>query len=62
MRIKLFHSNTPDYSEVEKKVNDFLEENAGMIEVKDIKYTAVSPNPNNTKWVNWTVMIVYNHL
>lgn len=59
MSIKLFHSNTPDLAEMEKMVNGFLEENAGKIEAKDIKYTATSPNPHNTKWVDWTVMIIY---
>ena len=59
MRIKLFHSNTSDLAEIEKTVNGFLEENAGKIVVKDIKYTAASPNAHNMKWVDWTVMIIY---
>ena len=31
---------------LEKKVNDFLTENANKISVKDIKYSIWSPNPH----------------
>ena len=43
----------------EKKVNDFLKENEEKIVVRDIKYTAESPNPNNSAYKNWTAMVIY---
>ncbi|MBR6416934.1 MAG: hypothetical protein IKS22_12665 [Bacteroidales bacterium] len=43
----------------EQKINKFLEENDGKIILKDIKYTAMYPNPNNSAWVSWTVMVIY---
>lgn len=43
----------------EKKVNDFLKENDGTIQVRDIKYTAEAPNPNNSVWKNWTAMVIF---
>ncbi len=45
-QIKLFMDRTPDMESFEKKVNDFLKENEEKIVVRDIKYTAESPNPN----------------
>ena len=59
MKIKLFQSKTPNLEDIEKQVNDFLSEKAEKINVKDIKYTASWPNPNNSVWVSWTVMVVY---
>ena len=47
---------------LEKKVNDFLTENADKITVKDIKYTIQSPNPYqilNLSVQHWTVMVIY---
>ena len=58
-QIKLFSEKTPDMEKFEKRINEFLNENDGNIIVKDIKYTAESPNPNNSVWKNWTVMIIY---
>lgn len=58
-QIKLFMDRTPDMDAFEKKVNTFLEENKEKITVKDIKYTAESPNPNNSVWKNWTALVVY---
>ena len=58
-QIKLFMDHTPEMEKFEKKVNDFLKDNDGKIEVRDIKYTAESPNPNNSKFKTWTAMIVY---
>ena len=48
---------------LQKKINNFLEENDGKIIVKDIKYKVQSPNPHQsfvlqTKF--WTVMIIYD--
>ena len=43
----------------EKKVNDFLKDNEGKIQVRDIKYTAESPNPNDSVLKNWTAMVIY---
>lgn len=36
-QIKLFMDKTPDMESFEKKVNDFLKENDGKIQVRDIK-------------------------
>lgn len=52
----------PRVDDLQKKVNDFLAENADTIIVKDIKYEVQSPNPHqilnlNTKY--WTIMVVY---
>ena len=58
-QIKLFTEKTPELEKIEKQVNAFLKDNDGKILVKDIKYTAESPNPNNSVWKNWTVMIIY---
>jgi hypothetical protein len=58
-QIKLFTEKAPELEKIEKQVNAFLKDNDGKILVKDIKYTAESPNPNNSLWKNWTVMIIY---
>ena len=58
-QIKIFTETTPELEKIEKQINAFLKENDGKILVKDIKYTAESPNPNNSVWKNWTVMIIY---
>ena len=58
-QIKLFTEKTPELEKIEKQINAFLKDNDGKILVKDIKYTAESPNPNNSLWKNWTVMIIY---
>jgi hypothetical protein len=50
---------TSEMEKFESKVNAFLKENEDKIIVRDIKYTAESPNPNNSVWKAWTVMIVY---
>ena len=50
---------------LEKKVNDFLAENADKIAVKDIKYSIQSPNPHqilNLSVQYWTVMVIYEKL
>jgi Mg2+/Co2+ transporter CorC len=50
---------------LEKKVNEFLTENANKIAVKDIKYSIQSPNPHqilNLSVQHWTVMVIYNKL
>lgn len=62
-QIKLFNiESRPEVSTAEKEVNMFLAENEGKIVVKEIKYEAVTPNPNNTIWKNWTFMVVYETL
>ena len=58
-QIKLFTEKTPELEKIEKQINAFLKDNDGKILVKDIKYTAESPNPNNSVWKNWTVMVIY---
>ena len=45
--------------DLQKKVNDFLAENADKITVKDIKYLIQSPNPQNLDIKAWTVMVIY---
>ena len=57
-QIKLFAEKTPEMEKFENKVNAFLKENDGKISIKDIKYTADSPNPNNSVWKNWTFMVI----
>ena len=59
VQIKLFTEKTADIEKLEETVNKFLRENIESIIVKDIKYTAESPNPNNSAWKNWTVMVIY---
>ncbi|MBP3613856.1 MAG: hypothetical protein J6J37_03620 [Bacteroidaceae bacterium] len=59
VQIKLFRDRTPDMEKFEKQVNTFLSENKDTIIVKDIKYTADYPNPHNSAWQNWTVMVIY---
>ena len=58
-QIKFFMYRTPDMEAFEKKVNDFLKDNEGKIQVRDIKYTAESPNPNDSVLKNWTAMVIY---
>ena len=59
IQIKLFAEKTPEMEKFESKINAFLKENDGKISIKDIKYTADSPNPNNSVWKNWTAMVIY---
>lgn len=59
VQIKLFRDRTPDMEKFEKQVNTFLSENKDTIIVKDIKYTADYPNPHNSAWQNWTVLVIY---
>ena len=59
-QIKLFMDKTPEMEKFESKVNAFLKENEEKIIVRDIKYTAESPNPNNSAYKAWTVMVVYD--
>ncbi|MBQ8450054.1 MAG: hypothetical protein IJY64_03955 [Bacteroidaceae bacterium] len=59
VQIKLFRDRTPDMEKFEKLVNTFLSDNKDTIIVKDIKYTADYPNPHNSAWQNWTVMVIY---
>lgn len=58
-QIKLFMDKTPDMESFEKKVNDFLKENEGKIQVRDIKYTAEPVNAQNSKHKNWTALVIY---
>jgi len=58
-QIKFFMDRTIDMEAFEKKVNDFLKENEGKIQVRDIKYTAESPYPNDSVLKNWTAMVIY---
>ncbi len=54
--------NAPLTDDLQKKVNDFLAENADKITVKDIKYSVQSPNPHQILNLNvkcWTVMVIY---
>jgi hypothetical protein len=58
IQIKLFAEKTPEMEKFENKINAFLKENDGKIIIKDIKYSAESPNPNNSVWKNWTAMVI----
>ena len=62
-QIKLFKGTiyyTSDMEECESTVNEFLKENEDKIIVRDIKYTSEKPNPHNSAWDSWTVMIIYD--
>ena len=59
VQIKLFRDHTPELEKFEKQVNNFLCEHKDKIVVRDIKYTAESPNPHNSAWQNWTAMVIY---
>ena len=55
--------NAPLTEDLQKKVNDFLNENADKITVKDIKYSVQSPNPHQILNLNvkcWIVMVIYD--
>ena len=52
VQIKLFRDSTPYMEKFEKQVNNFLCEHKDTIIVRDIKYTADYPNPNNSAWQN----------
>ena len=60
-QIKLFMELTPYMEQFESKVNDFLRENEDKIIVRDIKYTAESPNLHNSVWKAWTAMVIYDN-
>lgn len=63
VQIKLFNeTSTPSPEGLERMVNEFLQENEGKIEVKEIRHDTMTPNPNNTLWKSWTIMIVYETL
>ena len=59
VQVKLFQEKTPHLEVFEKQVNEFLQQHSQEIKVVDIRYTAESPNPNNSVWKNWTAMLVY---
>ena len=62
---RLFLKKAMTKEALEKKVNDFLTENADKITVKDIKYSIQSPNPHqilNLSVQHWTVMVIYEKL
>lgn len=63
VQIKLFNEKSTLSPEgLERMVNEFLQENEGKIEVKEIRHDTMTPNPNNTLWKSWTIMIVYETL
>ena len=59
VQVKLFQEKTPYLEVFEKQVNVFLQQHNKDIKVVDIRYTAESPNPQNSVWKNWTAMLVY---
>ena len=59
VQIKLFRDHTSDMEKFEQKVNNFLCEHKDKIVVRDIKYTAEYPKPQNSAWQNWTAMVIY---
>ena len=55
--------SAPIVDDLQKKVNDFLAENADKIIVKDIKYSVQSTNPHQVLNLNvkeWTIMLIYD--
>ena len=59
VQVKLFTERSNGGSApIEKKINDFLQQNEKKIVVKDIKYTAVSISDSLT-WQTWAVMVIY---
>ena len=61
IQIKLFQLKTSDLQDVENKVNAFLEENKD-VKIVDIKYTSEVPNPGNSAWRSWSVMVIYEKI
>ena len=59
VQVKLFQEKTPDLKVFEKQVNEFLQQHSQEIKVVDIRYTAESPNSQNSVWKNWTAMLIY---
>lgn len=57
-QVKLFESN--DYELIEKRINQFLQENADSIKVIDIKHTTVAKT--YASFCTWTAMIIYETL
>ena len=47
-------------SKVEREINEFLQENANIIKVIDIKYTTYVPSERSI--CTWTAMIIYETL
>ena len=59
VQVKLFQEKTPYLEVFEKQVNEFLQQHSKDIKVVDIRYTAESPNPQNSVWKNWPAMLIY---
>lgn len=59
IQIKLFSEQVFKPEQVEKKINDFLQENEKKIIVKDIKYTSENYGAPSNSWKSWTVMVIY---
>ena len=57
-QVKLFESNGSEL--IEKKINQFLQENADSIKVVDIKHTTVAKT--YASFCTWTAMIIYEIL
>ena len=55
-QVKFFDSSSSIVT-LERKINDFLSEQADNIEVKDVKYTAESKEGHTDR--NVTAMVVY---
>jgi hypothetical protein len=58
IQVKLFESN--GYELIEKKINQFLQENADSIKVIDIKHTTVAKT--HASFCTCTAMIIYETL
>lgn len=59
-QIKLFRMSEPlGRSMLEEQINQFLQENATIIKVIDIKYAMASPHLSDAFW---TAMVIYEAL
>lgn len=58
-QVKVFSLLTPHKDKFEDQVNTFLEVNKDKMNVVNVKYTACMPNPNNSEWIAWTAMVIF---
>ena len=60
VQVKLFRMSEPlGRSMLEEQINQFLQENATIIKVIDIKYAMASPHLSDAFW---TAMVIYEAL
>lgn len=59
-QIKMFMEKMSDMETFQLHINTFLKENEDKLIVKDIKYTADTPNPGKQVTKLWTAMVIYD--